>query len=155
MQKDKLDFLQEGMFTALQKLQPGTAGRWGKMNSQQMVEHLAFIFAAASGKIKTVLSIPEAFLPKAKAFLWSDKEFRENTKAPAGLIPEEPQPLKHAGMQQAIDELKTEVNYFVDFFTANPGITTMHPAFGELNFEEWVQIQHKHVVHHLKQFGLL
>ncbi len=155
MQKDKLDFLQQGMFVKLENLQPAAAGNWGKMNGQQMVEHLAFIFAASSGKVKTVLAIPEEFLPKAKAFLWSDKEFRENTKAPAGLIPEEPQPLKHTSMQQAIDELKEEVNFFVDFFTANPGSTTMHPAFGELNFEEWVQIQYKHVVHHLKQFGLI
>jgi hypothetical protein len=31
----------------------------------------------------------------------------------------------------------------------------LHPAFGDLNFTEWVQLHHKHVTHHLKQFGLI
>ena len=155
MQNEKLHFIQHTLFDRLKNLQPAAAGRWGKMNGQQMVEHLSFIFSASSGKIKTTLAIPEEFLPKAKAFLWSDKEFRENTKAPAGLIPEEPQPLQHTAMDAAIAELKEQVNYFIDYFKTNPGITTMHPAFGALNFEEWVQIHHKHLVHHLKQFQLI
>ncbi|MFI5186978.1 MAG: DUF1569 domain-containing protein [Chitinophagales bacterium] len=46
------------------------------------------------------------------------------------------------------------MNDFFDFFLADPGIKTLHPAFGELNFEEWVQLHHKHVKHHLKQFGI-
>jgi Protein of unknown function (DUF1569) len=155
MHTEKLHFIQHDFIQLLSNLQAAATGKWGKMNGQQMVEHLSFIFSASSGKIKTTLAIPEEFLPKAKAFLWSDKEFRENTKAPAGLIPEEPQPLQHATMDAAIAELKEEVNYFVDYFQHNPGITTMHPAFGALNFEEWVQIHHKHLVHHLKQFELM
>ncbi len=155
MHTTKLQFIQEDFFKLLTGLQPGATGKWGKMNGQQMVEHLSFIFSASSGKIKTTLAIPEEFLPKAKAFLWSDKEFRENTKAPAGLIPEEPQPLQHTGMDTAAADLRNEVNDFINYFSSNPGSTTMHPAFGELNFEEWVQIHHKHLLHHLKQFQLI
>jgi len=33
--------------------------------------------------------------------------------------------------------------------------TTLHPVFGELNFEEWILLHYKHVTHHLKQFGLI
>lgn len=155
MHTQKLNFIQHDFFKLLGQLKPAASGKWGKMNGQQMVEHLAFIFAASSGKIKTTLAIPEEFLPKAKAFLWSDKEFRENTKAPGGLVPEEPLPLQHATMDAATNELREEVNYFINYFQTNPGITTLHPAFGELNFEEWVQIHYKHLVHHLKQFGLM
>lgn len=155
MNTQKLHFIQQDFFALIEQLQPAATGKWGKMTAQQMVEHLSFIFSASSGKIKTTLAIPEEFLPKAKAFLWSDKEFRENTKAPAGLVPEEPLPPEHITMSASIAVLREEVNYFINYFETNSGSTTMHPAFGELNFEEWVQIHHKHLVHHLKQFELL
>ena len=151
----KLDFIQHGVMKKLNSLSSTAIGKWGKMNGQQMVEHLSLIFSASSGKIKATLATPEEYLPKAKEFLWSDKEFRENTKAPSDLVPEEPVPLKHATMPLALQELQDELDYFFKYFDENPGIKTMHPAFGELNFEEWIQGHYKHVVHHLKQFELL
>ena len=155
MQNDKFDFIQTRMFLLLGNLQPGATGKWGRMTGQQMVEHLVFIFGASSGKVKTTLLIPEEFLPKAVDFLWSEKEFRENTKAPEGLIPEEPQPLQYANMPEAITALKREVGYFINYFTTQPGIKVLHPSFGELDYEGWIQLHYKHVTHHLKQFGLL
>ena len=151
----KLDFIRHGLMKRLNKLPSTAVAKWGKMNSQQMVEHLSLIFSASSNKIKATLAIPEEYLPKAKEFLWSDKEFRENTKAPSALVPEEPVPLNHATMPLALLELQGELDYFFKYFEENPGIKTMHPAFGELNFEEWIQGHYKHVVHHLRQFGLL
>ncbi len=155
MQNEKLDFVKKDFIELLHHLQPEAKGKWGLMNSQQMVEHLAFIFGASAGKVKTTLLIPEEFLPKAIAFLWSDKEFRENTKAPEGLIPEAPQPVRNENMQAAIKELKQEVDYFIEYFTSQPSIKVLHPSFGELDFEGWLQLHKKHVTHHLKQFGLL
>ncbi len=70
-------------------------------------------------------------------------------------MPEEPLPLKHASMQLATDNLQTELNHFFEFFKDDHSKTTLHPAFGELNFNEWVQLHHKHAMHHLKQFGLI
>lgn len=155
MQQEKLDFITQTLFTKLQALPATAAGKWGRMNGQQMVEHLAFIFGASAGKAATTLQIPEEFLPKAIAFLWSDKEFRENTKAPEDLVPETPPPLQHANMQQAVAALQQEVDYFINYFTTNPGIKVLHPSFGELDYEGWLQLHQKHITHHLKQFGLL
>jgi hypothetical protein len=87
--------------------------------------------------------------------LLSENEFKENTKAPAAVLPEEPLPLRYPNMQQAKDDLKISVDDFFEFFKNDPSKTTLHPAFGELNFDEWVQLHHKHVTHHLKQFGLI
>ena len=83
----------------------------------------------------------------------SDKEFRENTKAP--VLPEQPLPLQYSTMDEALDHLGKSVDDFFDFFKDDPTKTTLHPAFGELNFDEWIQLHHKHVTHHLKQFGLI
>jgi oxepin-CoA hydrolase/3-oxo-5,6-dehydrosuberyl-CoA semialdehyde dehydrogenase len=155
MDTSKKDFIQYTVMKRLNKLPSAALGKWGKMNGQQMVEHLSLIFCASSGKITVALATPEEQLPKYKAFLWSDKEFRENTKAPSSLIPEEPQQLKHATMPLALQELQDELDYFFRYFEINHGIKTMHPAFGELDYEEWIQAHYKHVMHHLKQFELL
>ena len=135
----KLVFIQHELIKRLKKLPSTAVGKWGKMNGQQMVEHLSLIFSASSDKIKATLATPEEYLPKAKEFLWSDKEFRENTKAPSTLIPDEPQAFKHATMPLALQALQDELDYFFKYFDEHPGIKTMHPAFGELNFEEWIQ----------------
>ena len=58
-------------------------------------------------------------------------------------------------MLLALQDLQRELDYFFNYFESHPGIKTMHPAFGNLNAAEWIQIHHKHVVHHLKQFNLL
>jgi oxepin-CoA hydrolase/3-oxo-5,6-dehydrosuberyl-CoA semialdehyde dehydrogenase len=155
MDTAKLDFIQHELMKRLNKLPSAAMGKWGKMNGQQMVEHLSLIFSASSGKVEVTLATPIEYLPKYREFLWSDKEFKENTKAPSSLIPEEPQQFKQATMPLALHELQDELDYFFNYFKTHPGKKTMHPAFGELNFEEWIQAHYKHVVHHLKQFELL
>ncbi len=135
------------------KLNASQKGSWGKMNAQQMVEHMSYVFAASYGKVPISLVTPAEFLPKAKEFLLSDKEFRENTKGPIDLVPEEPQTPKHCNMHASIDELKNEIDCFFEHYKQNPNTTCIHPVFGELNFNEWITAHYKHVLHHSKQFG--
>lgn len=154
MDNNKLDFIHNKLVPILNNLPAGQAGNWGKMNAQQMVEHLANFFKVSTNKINFPLVTPAEHLPKYKAFLLSDKVFRENTKAP--VLPDEPFDVTHAAMQDAIDELQEEINAFVSFFTTADGsTTTQHPVFGDLNFEEWVLLHYKHVTHHAGQFGLV
>jgi len=155
MSNEKLQFLRNGLTQRLKTLPAGTKGKWGKMNAQQMVEHLADFFKVASQKKIFPLVTPEEYLPKFKAFLLSDKEFRENTEAPKQIVPEEPFPGRNDAITAAIDELQKEIDDFVLYFEQHPGSKTTHPVFGELDFNEWVLLHHKHVTHHIKQFGLL
>ena len=101
------------------------------------------------------LYIPEEHLPKYKEFLMSDKEFRENTKAPADLLGEEPKPVRFLSLDEATDHLRKSVNDFIEYFKNDSERLTTHPLFGPLNFDEWVRLHYKHAVHHLKQFSLL
>jgi oxepin-CoA hydrolase/3-oxo-5,6-dehydrosuberyl-CoA semialdehyde dehydrogenase len=153
MTVEKSSFLKNDFIPLIKKLKGDDKGNWGKMNTQQMVEHVADFFKVSTGKIYFPLTTPAEHLPKFKEFLWSDKEFRENTKA--AVLPEEPLPLRTSNMQEAITNLEMDIISFFEFFKDDPAKTTLHPAFGELNFEEWIQLHHKHVVHHLKQFGLM
>lgn len=155
MSTEKLLFLRTQFTPLLKKLSAGDPGKWGKMNAQQMTEHVADFFMVSSQKRIFPVVTPEEYLPKFKAFLLSDKEFRENTEAPKEIVPEEPFPVRNESMAAAIDELQKEIDDFVLYFEEHPGAKTAHPVFGELDFDEWVLLHHKHVTHHSKQFGLL
>ena len=153
MDEQKLTFLTDKFIPLLKNLPASAIGKWGKMNGQQMVEHVAGFFKVSTGKIHCPLVTPVEHLPKYKEFLLSEKEFRENTKAP--VLPEEPMPLRFATMQEAVDDLEKEVKEFVRKFSSGEINIAQHPVFGDLNFEEWVLLHYKHVVHHAKQFGLM
>ena len=155
MDDKKLSFLQGGLFDLLKNLHAGSTSRWGKMNAQQMIEHTADFFDVSAEKLHFDLVTPPEHLPKYKEFLLSDKDFRENTKAPASVLGEEPLPLKHACIGDAIKSLHTSVAGFMDHFKSDPLKTTLHPVFGPLDFNEWVLLHYKHATHHLRQFGLI
>ena len=148
----KKQFLENQFISLIREIDSSILPRWGKMNAQQMVEHVSAFFKVSSNKLNFSLATPAELLPKYRKFLMSEKEFRENTKAP--VLPEEPLPLQYATMNEAITDLEKQVNDFFSHFADDPEKKTLHPAFGELNFEEWVQLHHKHVKHHLKQFGI-
>lgn len=153
MTEEKISFLKNDFMSLIKKLKGDEAAKWGKMNAQQMIEHTSAFFKVSTQRIQFPLTTPVEHLSKYKEFLLSDRQFRENTKAP--VLPEEPLPLHYNTMQEAMEALKKSIGDFFEFFKDNPAKTTLHPAFGELNFEEWVQLHHKHVTHHLRQFGLL
>jgi len=150
--ESKKYFLEKQFIALVRKIDPSATPRWGKMNAQQMVEHVSAFFRISSNKLQFPLVTPAEHLPKYREFLMSEKEFRENTKAP--VLPDEPLPLRHTTMNEAITDLEKQVIEFFSYFADDPGEKTLHPAFGELNFEEWVQLHHKHVKHHLKQFEI-
>jgi len=155
MDVQKLNFITKECVLLFKNLSGDKMGNWGKMNAQQTVEHLAAFFNVSAGKIKFDLVTPVEHLPKYKEFLLSDKEFRENTKAPASVIGEEALPLRYANMDEALEKLAGSITAFENYFKDDPLKTSLHPVFGELNFEEWVLLHYKHVTHHLRQFGVL
>ena len=81
----------------------------------------------------------------------SDKPFRENTKNAE--MPDIPIPVIKADMKEAIEELKGEFSDLSSYYHDDPSKKVMNPFFGELNFEEWVHLLHKHGRHHARQFG--
>ena len=43
---------------------------------------------------------------------------------------------------------------FFEVFEKDPGLKTINPVFGELDFDSNIQLLYKHALHHLKQFGI-
>jgi hypothetical protein len=153
MNFEKEDFLRTRFISFLQQLDPATAPRWGKMNVQQMIEHFADMVRWANGKVKheTIHTPPER-LQAYREFLMSEKPFKENTKNP--FMDEQPAPVRHKTIQAAIGELHEELIHFFEVFERDPQLIIRNPFFGDLNFEQSIQLLHKHALHHLRQFGV-
>ncbi|HNR17763.1 MAG TPA: hypothetical protein PKG90_13935 [Chitinophagaceae bacterium] len=154
MSLEKENFLRTKLITLLQRLDPATPSRWGKMSVQQMIEHYggdAVRNANGRLKIETIITPPEQ-LDRMREFMMSEKPFKENTKNP--LMGEEPAPLRYKTVQGAIGALQQELIYFFEAYEKNPAMIIRNPFFGDLNFEQNVQLLYKHALHHLRQFGV-
>jgi hypothetical protein len=154
MSLEKEDFLRTKLISYFQQLDPATPPRWGKMNVQQMIEHYAGdAVRNASGRLRidNILTPPEN-LQRMRDFMMSDKPFKENTKNP--LLKDEPPAPRYKTVQGAIGALQQELIWFFEAFEKNPALTTRNPFFGDLNFEQNVQLLYKHALHHLRQFGV-
>ena len=152
MTTSKEIFLKEDFIPLFDKLKGDEKGKWGVMNAQQMVEHLADAVKSANGKlVLPVLSDGER-LQKLRIFLISEESFKENIKNP---LIGEGIPLRKPDLASAIYILKKEVAYFFEIFENHPGLKTVNPFFGELDYSMNVQLLHKHAMHHLKQFSLV
>jgi hypothetical protein len=150
---EKENFLRSRLVPLLQRLDPSKAPAWGKMNLQQMIEHYTTDgLCIASGRIKVndIITPPER-LVRYREFLMSDRPFQENTMNP--LLPKEPVPATNNTVQAAIGALQEELIFFFEAFNKDPLLITRNPIFGDLGFEENVQLLYKHALHHLRQFG--
>ncbi len=100
MSIEKENFLRTRLVPLLQALPPATPARWGKMNVQQMIEHLGGdAIRTASGRLifEKILTAPEQ-LARMRAFMMSEKPFKENTVNP--LMGNEPASMRYKTVQR-------------------------------------------------------
>lgn len=155
MSIEKENFLRTRLVRYLQQLDPATPPRWGQMSVQHMIEHLGHdAFRLANGHFKTdKLFTPVEQIPRMQEFLLTDKPLRQNVKNP--LLGEFPPPLRYRTTQAAINALQEEMIYFFEVFEKDPLMKIRNPFFGDLGFEQQVQVLYKHALHHLRQFGVV
>lgn len=149
---NKEQFVKHELIQLFRKLDGTEKPRWGVMSAQGMVEHFVASLMNASGKLVLPVVNSGETLEKLRAFLMTDKPFRENTKNP--LLPDTPLPLRKPDIHQAVDKLSEELNHFIRAFESDPRLTTLNPIFGELDYGMNIQLIWKHALHHLRQFGI-
>ncbi len=149
----KKEYLLNKYIERLRGLNPDTLPQWGKMNPFQMVEHMAYSFQLANGKIIVEdLFTPIENIAKIQLWILSSRPMKENIQNP--LIPETPPIPKNADYDMAIDELVNEMKDMFNFYDQNPHIKLLNPFFGELDIELNTNLLYKHAIHHLRQFGI-
>jgi hypothetical protein len=145
---------EEELQSILSKLTQDTPALWGKMNAQNMIEHLAMTLRFSNGKM--LLKGPEDLeaAAKAKAYLiYSDTEMVQGVKSK--LMGDEPPALVYPDLSTALAKLADELSAFRKTFSDNPNQTYQHPRLGELDYGDWIIFHSKHFRHHFRQFGLL
>jgi hypothetical protein len=145
-------FSLEEILMKLDRLNKTKQPQWGTMSAQRMVEHLSDSFRMASGKISFPMEVPASALDKMQAFLNSDKPMAKNIQV--AFAPDNAA-LRNEELELAIDEFAEEWIDFIDTFEAHSTKTTCHPYYGELSFNQWMQLHKKHVLHHFEQFELI
>ena len=130
--------------------QPAKAN-WGKMNFNQMLEHLIESCKNASGDISfDSIHSPEERVPLMQGFLMTDKLFKPETKN--AMMGEEPAPVMNEDTHALLNELQSQLNRFAARFENNQELLVRNPIFGDLNEELWTRLLYKHCIHHLHQF---
>jgi hypothetical protein len=123
--------------------------QWGKMTAAQMMEHCARGLEMGTGDTKP----PRAFLGyllgglvKPMAIKDGVPMRRNSPTAPVLIVAENPD----------LDASRARLLAVFDRFVAGgeAGCTTHpHAFFGSLKPSEWSKMMHKHLDHHLRQFG--
>lgn len=144
----------ETILAYLNRLTPETQPQWGKMSAQRMVEHLTDSLRIATGKNPQQLEIPEDRIERMVAFLDSDKPMAHNISV-SFATPEMNDHLRNEELELAIDEFVEEWLEFEELFETEAARTSLHPFYGELNYEQWKRLSEKHHTHHFTQFGLI
>jgi hypothetical protein len=154
MFQQQLQFLKNEAPMLISSLQANVKPNWGNMSAQHMIEHLGLSLMVSNGvKQVTKLFTPEENIPAMQQFILSDKAFKENTKSPA--LPETPLPLHYKTIEEAKENAIIQLQKVFELYEANDNVTTLHPAFGNLNYELQVALLYKHLTHHFRQFSLI
>jgi len=142
-----------GLPARLRSLSPESKPLWGNMSAQQMVEHLVGSWRISNGRAKAVPMLSEAETKTRRDFLFSDKPYEKHVANPifAKGLP----PLRKPSLAAAIDQLEDEMDAFFTYHELHPNAIEVHPVYGALDREAWLNFQTKHMQHHLAQFGLM
>ncbi len=137
----------------LNRLSSNMKPLFGKMNGQQMIEHLSSVTQIANGNWKIDSYVSDEKANRRKPFLNTDNEIQVGFKA--SYLSEDPVSLKFNSIEEAIDDLIHQIQFFEKVFKEDENRIISHPFFGELNADLWTKFQVKHFTHHFKQFGLI
>jgi hypothetical protein len=143
------------LFEILNKLKADASPAFGAMTAQHMVEHLAFTVRFSNGKEPQQHHYRSEKEQKIKAFIIdTDNDMPVGFKSP--VLPAEGLPiLNYPKLADAIENLKTELHDFDNYFLKHPFDKPVNPTMGELNYKEWIRFHNRHFTHHLRQFRLL
>jgi len=136
----------------LSTLHSGTLALWGKMNAQNMIEHLVEAVEYTNGKRIADLRFPPGKANKQRQDLVLS-DFVIPRGVP-GYLADTTKATRFKNLGAAILELNNELDAF-EYFFRTEWATATHFEFGPMNYTEWIIWHGKHFTHHFKQFGLL
>jgi hypothetical protein len=137
----------DAVISRLDKIQPSSQPRWGKMNAAQMMAHCQATFEVYFGEKKLKRGLTSILFGKiAKRKLFVNKPWPKNLPTA--------KEFKIADHRDMLHEKAKLVQLIKRFSSDGYTITeTIHPFFGKMSSQEWALFAYKHLDHHLTQFG--
>lgn len=134
----------------IELLTPQSKGKWGKMNVNQMLEHLKVGMDIPVGNVNTKRNFMGFLFGKMilKSQMKDDKGLKKNLPTDKSFIITD---------TKDFEKIKKELfNTIKQYSSLNPKSINnkLHPFFGKLTYDEWGVLIYKHFNHHLKQFGV-
>ena len=141
----------EALLARVHRLSADSTARWGRMNVQQVVCHMADLVRVALGeKISAPLGLPLGWPGLSWFVVWL-------MPWPRG-VPTAPELRAGTGMTAPGDFARDKeiLLELLDRFTAFPAERQFSPspAFGPMSRAMWGRFMWRHVDHHLRQFGV-
>jgi len=132
----------------LSRLQEGATRQWGKMDPAQMCAHCVAALEVGAGDVAKDHSFIGKVLGRfVKGSLLGKKPFSKNSPTDPSFVVTDPRDFaKEKARLAAIVKRFGEAG-------ASAADGRMHSFFGRLKGEEWGVLMHKHLDHHLRQFG--
>ena len=133
----------------IDRLRPDSASGWGKMDAAQTMAHCALAVEAATGDTKLSRPLFARLIgPFFKGWVIGPKPFSKNSPTHPQLVMKSPK-----AFERVRARLVAAIRKFHD---AEPASAARyeHGFVGKLSGEEWGRMQHKHLDHHFKQFGV-
>jgi hypothetical protein len=131
----------------VRSLSASSTARWGRMSLSGMLQHLRLSARMAVGELAVAPANKRPFqvFPLKHLILYL-LPFPKGAPTAPELYP---------GAAASLEEERAALLALLDRIGAGPreGTGPTHPLFGPLSWREWGTATHKHVDHHLKQFG--
>ncbi len=145
-------FLYDDFPVLLESIHTDHQPQWGSMNAQQMIEHLQTLFSISNGKNEAPAAADlEKMAYRKSRFFEKYMPMPKNFQS----VAKPGERLTYADMETAKTHLMQDFERFHYYLIEHPDIHPLHPYFGPLNYDEWVQFHARHIRHHFTQFGLL
>lgn len=132
----------------LAALPPTAIRQWGKMDVAQMLAHCANALEVGTGdRPRKQAFIGKIFAPFVRASLLGDKPFSRNSPTDPTFVITDPR--EFAREKQRLLDLVAR------FCAQGPSSAgkQVHSFFGRISGDQWGVLMHKHLDHHLGQFG--
>jgi len=126
---------------------------FGIMSPQHMVEHLILTLKLSQGRISLPEKEPSQKALEAKqAILYGDMDLPRGIKAPG--VGDNLLDLRYGSLEDAKKGLEKALEDFHLHYSSDKALRHYHPAFGRLDYKEWLAFHYKHFKHHFWQFGI-
>ena len=132
----------------LEALRPDSPRQWGKMDVAQMLTHCARSMEVATGdKPRRQALIGKLLGPLVRKKILGDQPLSHNSPTDPTFVVKEA-----CDFDRERQRLRGLVDRFADLGSAHAG-QVIHSFLGRMSGEEWDCLMHKHLDHHLRQFG--